>query len=61
MVKASVVYQVSISRLSSDVDHADLSDLSLNIIDKTDFNKPTEREAFWIYKLNTFIPKGLNQ
>ena len=44
-----------------DVDHASLPDLSVNIIDKTDFNKPAKREAFWIYKLNTFFPKGLNQ
>ena len=35
------------------VDQAGLPDLSLNIIDKIDFNKPTEREVFWAYKLNT--------
>ena len=44
-----------------DVDHAGLSDLAVNIIDKTDFNKPTKREAFWICKLDTLIPKDLNQ
>ena len=30
------------------VDHASLPDLSVNIIDKTDFNKLIERKAFWI-------------
>ena len=30
------------------------------IIDKTDVSKPEEREGFWVYKLNTFIPDGLN-
>ena len=30
------------------------------IADKTKINKPTGREYFWAYKLDTFIPKGLN-
>ena len=38
-----------------------LADLSVNIIDRTDMHNPTDREAFWIYKLNSFVPKGLNQ
>ena len=41
--------------------HDGLADLSVNIIDKTDMHNPTDREAFWIYKLNNFVPKGLNQ
>jgi hypothetical protein len=24
------------------------------------FNKPTERESFWIEKLNAYVPLGLN-
>ena len=30
------------------------------IIDVADVNKPTERESFWIEKLNTYVPLGLN-
>ena len=30
------------------------------VIDVTDVNNPTERESFWIEKLNTYIPMGLN-
>ena len=40
--------------------HEGLSDMAYKIIDKTDFNKPVEREGFWAYKLNTFVPHGLN-
>ena len=37
-----------------------LSDLVVKIIDKTDTRDPTARENFWVYKLNTFLPYGLN-
>ena len=30
------------------------------IIDKTDVSKPVEREGFWVYKLNSLVPHGLN-
>ena len=43
-----------------EVGHEGLSDMAVKIIDKTDFNKPVEREGFWAYKLNTFVPHGLN-
>ena len=32
----------------------------MRIIDKTNVNDPTNREGFWAYKLNSFIPQGLN-
>jgi hypothetical protein len=35
-------------------------DLRVIIIDKTNMNDPTKREAFWAYNLDTFVPKGLN-
>ena len=41
--------------------HDDLADLSVNIIDRTDMHYPTDRKVFWIYKLYSFVPKGLNQ
>ena len=37
-----------------------LNDFRAQIIDVTDVNKPTERESFWIEKLNTYVPLGLN-
>ena len=36
--------------------HEGLQDISIKIIDRTDTSKPTERETFWIYNLNTFTP-----
>ena len=33
---------------------------SVQVIDVTDVNNPTERESFWIEKLKTYIPMGLN-
>ena len=41
-------------------DHNGMKDLSVMIIDKTDVKDPTRREGFWAYKLNSFIPLGLN-
>ena len=40
--------------------HSGLNDFRVQIIDVTDVNKPTERESFWIEKLNTYVPLGLN-
>ena len=41
-------------------EHEGLADLRVIIIDKTNMNDPTQREAFWAYNLDTFVPKGLN-
>ena len=40
--------------------HSGLNDFRAQVIDVTDVNKPTERESFWIEKLNTYVPLGLN-
>jgi hypothetical protein len=35
-------------------------DFLVQVIDVTDVNNPTERESFWIEKLNSYVPRGLN-
>ena len=40
--------------------HSGIKDFSVQVIDVTDVNNPTERESFWIEKLKTFIPMDLN-
>ena len=40
--------------------HNGLEDVQVNSIDKTNVNDPTTREGFWAYKLDSFIPRGLN-
>ena len=35
--------------------HKGLCDVRVIIIDR-----PTQREAFWVYKLDTFVSRGLN-
>ena len=40
--------------------HSGIKDLSVQIIHITDVHNPNERESFWIEKLNTYIPMGLN-
>jgi hypothetical protein len=40
--------------------HLGLSDFLVQVIDVTDVNNPTERESFWIEKLNSYVPRGLN-
>ena len=40
--------------------HLGIKDLSVMIIDITSVNNRTERESFWIEKLCTYIPTGLN-
>ena len=40
--------------------HLGLNDFRAQIIHVTDVNKPTERESFWIEKMNTYVPLGLN-
>jgi hypothetical protein len=32
----------------------------VQVIDVTDVNNPTERESFWIEKLNSYVPCGHN-
>ena len=39
--------------------HIGLCDVRVIIIDKTNVDRPTQREAFWVYKLDTFVPRGL--
>ena len=38
-----------------------IEDILVTIIDKTNVNEATQREGFWAYKLNSFVPHGLNQ
>ena len=40
--------------------HRGLEDVIVMIINKTDVSKPVEREGFWVYKLNSLVPHGLN-
>jgi hypothetical protein len=40
--------------------HSSISDYLVRVIDITDVNNPTERESFWIEKLNSYVPRGLN-
>ena len=40
--------------------HNGTDDIRVKAIDKKDVNDPTRREGFWAYKLNSFIPRGLN-
>ena len=40
--------------------HNGIEDLVLKVIDRSNANKPTVREGFWTYRLNTFVPKRLN-
>ena len=37
-----------------------VSDLEVKIIDKTNTRDPMTRDSFWVYKLKTFLPYGLN-
>ena len=41
-------------------DHEGMKDISVKIIDRTSLEDPTRREGFWAYKLDSFIPNGLN-
>ena len=40
--------------------HKGIEDIQVKIIDLTDVNDPTYREGFSTYKLDSFVPKGLN-
>ena len=40
--------------------HKGLCDVRVIFIDKTNVDRPTQREAFWVYKLDSFVPRGLN-
>ena len=48
--------QIFLSRVQNGID-----DMYVKIIEKADFNEPTKRERFWAYKLNSFVPHGINQ
>ena len=37
-----------------------LCDVRVIIMDKTNVDRPTQRKAFWVYKLDTFVPRGLD-
>ena len=43
-----------------DCESEGLSDFLVQVIDVTDVNNPTERESFWIEKLNSYVPRGFN-
>ena len=51
---------IHISIRKSRKGHSGIKDFSVQVIDVTDVNNPTERESFWIEKLKTYIPMGLN-
>ena len=40
--------------------HNGVEDMLVKIIDKTDIRNIVKRQAFWAYKLNTFVLSGLN-
>lgn len=40
--------------------HSGIDDMEVMIIDKTDVNEPTTKEGFWIYKLDSIVPNGLD-
>ena len=42
--------------------HRGIEDILVTIIiNKMNVNEATQREGFWAYKLNSFVPHGLNQ
>ena len=40
--------------------HEGIKDMMVGIVYKTDVSDPTGREGFWTYRLDSFVPKGLN-
>ena len=40
--------------------HMGLEDVIVMIIYKTDVSKAVARGGFWVYKLNSLVPHGLN-
>jgi hypothetical protein len=40
--------------------HKCLDNVRVIIIDKTKIGKPAQRVAFWVHKLDTFVPRGLH-
>ena len=40
--------------------HVGLNDVRVQIIDRINVTTPTEREAFWRFKFDSFVPQGLN-
>ena len=47
-------------QLKNSEGHLGLRDFMVQVIDCTNVNNPTERESFWIEKLNCYVPHGLN-
>ena len=41
--------------------HGPLKDCEVRLIDKTDPSDPTRKEFFWMQKLKTLAPLGLNK
>ena len=41
-------------------EHKGLEEILIEIIDKAGISNPTERENFWAYKLDRFVPRELN-
>ena len=61
VAKGEIVMQQSLHVHFAQSDHNGfLKDCMIKLIDKTDAKDPTRRERFWIYKLQTLTPKGLN-
>ena len=60
-LNGELVPQIDFHRHYFQSGHKNLpNDCSIILIDKTDPKKPCERETFWIHKLKTMVPFGLN-
>ena len=60
-IRGKDAYQIQFHLHFEDERHNGLfNDVQITFIDKTDAEEPKVREKFWIYKLKTLIPNGLN-
>ena len=60
-IKGEDAYQKQFHLHFEDESHNGLfNDVEITFIDKTDSEEPKIREKFWIYKLKTLAPNGLN-
>ena len=60
-IKGGDAYQKQFHLHFEDENHNGLfNDVEITFIDKTDAEEPRAREKFWIYKLKTLLPHGLN-